>query len=742
MTDHQANADLSLDPRSAIPLLKWVWRSYFRAALMPLLLVEVVFVIIYLTANHLATQENIETVRTIATDELRRIAQREAVAIQKQLEAISQSTDLFRRQTARILQIPFEPDKDERKRYAYSPDGVYYTTQDNGGSALFYSGAVPVGAEQREKVWRTVQLDPLMRDLRQTHPLVVQVYLNTHDSLNRIYPYFNVLGHYQPKLDIPQFNFYYEADAQHNPQRGVVWTDVYVDPAGQGWMVSSIAPVYRENFLEGVIGLDVTVATIANTILNLAIPWQGYGLLVSKTGTLLALPSAGEADWNLRELTTHAYTDYIRQDTFKPEEFNIDRRPAFAPVRARPEGVAPLELNGPQLAAWATVPETGWKLVVMVREANIHAQANQLGHRLFMIGLWMIGGIILFYGIFFAVLYRRARLMASIIAQPLEVVDNLVERIGQGDYQQQVPNFKVRELQKTAICLVAMGKQLGVANGQLRLAQEEAERARDAALEASRLKSEFLGTVSHELRTPLNSILGMLDLLLKTTLDHRQQRFALTARQSSEALFQLISDILDLSRIEAGQIELQQMPFSPTALIQELAKVINTKASEKSLGFNVFVAPQTPTFARGDEGRLRQVALNLLSNAIKFTEHGEIVLRCEPAPEAAKDGKIWLRFSVADTGVGIAPAAQARLFEPFTQLDGSISRRFGGIGLGLCIAKRLVERMGGTLGVDSEEGKGSTFWFYVPLGQMDLHVGLPPGIMLEDGCLSGSASSS
>lgn len=725
-------ADLFLEPRSAIPLLKWVWRSYFRAALMPLLLVEVVFVVIYLTANHLATQENIETVRTIATDELRRITQREAVAIQKQLEAISQSTDLFRRQVARALEIPFEPEQNERNRYAYSPDGVYYTTQDNGGSAVFYSGFVPINAEQREKVWRTARLDPLMRDLRQTHPLVVQVYLNTHDSLNRIYPYFDVLGHYQPKMNIPRFNFYYEADAQNNPQRGVVWTDVYVDPAGQGWMVSSIAPVYRENFLEAVVGLDITVATIANTILNLAIPWQGYGLLVSKTGTLLALPPAGEEDWNLRELTSHAYTDYIRQDTFKPEEFNIDRRPAFAPVRARPDGVAPLELNGSQLAAWATIPETGWKLVVMVREAHIHAQANQLGHRLFMIGLWMIGGIVLFYGIFFAILYRRARIMAGIIAQPLEVIDDLVGRIGEGDYDQQVPSFKVREMQKTAIGLVAMGKQLGVANRQLRLAQAEAEQARDSALEASRLKSEFLGTVSHELRTPLNSILGMLDLLLKTTLDYRQQRFALTARQSSESLFRLISDILDLSRIEAGQIELQQMPFSPTALIQELGRVVNTKVSEKGLDLNVVVAPSIPAFARGDEGRLRQVALNLLDNAIKFTEHGEIMLRCELAPEAAKDEKIWLRFSITDAGIGIAPEEQARLFEPFSQLDGSISRRFGGIGLGLCIAKRLVERMGGTIGVNSEEGKGSTFWFHVPVGRMDLYPGLPPGVMEED----------
>ncbi|MBS1223886.1 MAG: histidine kinase, partial [Proteobacteria bacterium] len=185
-----------------------------------------------------------------------------------------------------------------------------------------------------------------MRDIQQTHPLVVQIYLNTFDSLNRIYPYFEVLSQYAPRMDIPSYNFYYEADAAHNPGRGVVWTDVYVDPAGQGWMVSCIAPVYRDDVLEGVVGLDITVSTITDTILNLAIPWNGYGVLVSKTGTLLALPRAGEDDWGLKELTTHAYTDAIRQDTFKPEEFNIYRRAGFAGLQNQTDGVAALDLKG------------------------------------------------------------------------------------------------------------------------------------------------------------------------------------------------------------------------------------------------------------------------------------------------------------------------------------------------------------------------------------------------------------
>ncbi len=651
----------------ATSLLQWVWRSYFRTALIPLLVVEVAFVAIYLIANHLATQENIAAVRAIATDELRRIAQRESVVIQQQLASISQVTDLFRRQVGPILATPFDPGPEERDRYTYSPGGVYYTIRDNGGGALFYSGIVPVGPEQREKAWRTARLDPLMRDIQQTHPLVVQLYLNTFDSLNRIYPYFEVLSQYAPQMDIPSYNFYYEADATHNPGRGVVWTDVYVDPAGQGWMVSCIAPVYRDDFLEGVVGLDITVGTITDTILNLAIPWSGYGVLVSKTGTLLALPRAGEDDWGLKELTTHAYTDAIRQDTFKPEEFNIYRRVGFAGLQNQPDGVAALDLKGEQLAAWATIPETGWKLVVLVRESNIYAQASELGRRLFAIGAWMVGGIILFYLIFFVVLYRRARIMARFIAGPLETIDVLVERIGGGDYEQKTPEFKVVELQKTAVGLVAMGAQLGSVNQRLRLAQQEAEQSRDAALEASRLKSEFLAAVSHEIRTPMNGILGMLDLLLDTPLEAQQREFTLAARESGQALLHIINDILDFSKIEAGRIELTHNTFSPLALVEGAADVVAPRAHEKRLELMTFVAPQVPSRVRGDEGRLRQVLLNLLGNAVKFTERGEITVRCELQRVAERYA--WLRFTVADTGIGISAAARGRLFQPFTQVD-------------------------------------------------------------------------
>jgi signal transduction histidine kinase len=709
------------DAHATVPLRGWVQRAYFRAVLLPLLCVELVIISIYLLANRSATRANQQALELLADEELARLAQREASAIDKQLAAVAQTAEMFRRQVGLALDTPHDPGPDEVARYAYTPDGVvYYTARDNGGAAMFYSGLVPVGPAQRDKALRTARLDPLMRDIVDAHALVVQIYVATADSLHRIYPYLDVLSHLPPRMDPRDYNFYYEADATHNPGRHVVWTEAYVDPAGQGWMTSCIAPVYAGDVLQAVVGLDVTIEAVRESVLDLHIPWAGYGVLVTEQGSILALPRAGEADFGLRELTRHEYTGKVGADHFKPEGFDLRAREDLAVLaRALAEaraGQGRFDVGGQRLVAWAEIPQTGWKLLIVVPEANIYAHADEIGATLYRIGAWMIGGLMLFYAVFLWVLGRRWRRMASSISAPLEQVDALVARIGHGDTVQDAPRFPVTELDNTARSLLTMSEQLAAARRRLQEAQREAEQARDQALEASRLKSEFLATVSHEIRTPMNGVLGMLCLLLDTALDDEQRDFARAAEESGRALLAIVNDILDLAKIEAGKLEVTAEPFAPAEVVERAADVLAPRAYEKGLTLMTFLDPRAPNVVCGDAGRLRQVLINLIGNAVKFTEPGgQISVRLLTDPEVGDHH--MLRFTVTDTGIGIPEEVRSRLFQPFTQVDGSATRRHGGTGLGLSICKRLVELMGGEIGMDSRPGRGSTFWFRLPFAR-------------------------
>ena len=692
----------------AVPLRRWLWLSYLRSAIIPLLFIELTFLAIYWISNAIIYRENVAAVRTVSRDYLLDVARREASTIDSQLSDISRLTKVYAEQTRRALDGNYQPPASEKSRYAMSPDGIFYTTRNNGGTASFYSGAVPVGPAEIAKVWKLGALDPLMIDITASNPSVASIYFNTADSYNRIYPYFDVLSQYPKRMAIPTYNFYYEADGVHNPARKAVWTDAYIDPAGHGWMVSSIAPVWRNDKLEGVVGIDVTLKTIVDRLVSLSLPWDGYAILLDREGRIIALPPKGEGDFRLRELTEHHYAEAILADTFKPDSFDINKRPALkklaAAIRKSPFGSMTVTFDGPHQASFSHIAGPGWTLVVLAPEKNIFANADGLRMKLRTVGLVMLAGLLVFYFVFFVILWRRSLVMSQRVAEPLGEVADLVQRIGSGEHRQSFNGSQVKELDDLGQQLVQTGHQLGEAHDRIVEQERVVSRALAQQKQVNEEQVRFIRIMSHELRTPLSVIDSGAQIidrkageLAPEALRERSSRIRAAVRRISDLLHKLVSSTGE----NQGDLGVPALPVALTALVANTA--VNSVPEERLL---LDLPPEDSLIA---DGSSLAIALRaVLDNAIRYSPENS------PVQVSLVEAADMARITVVDQGAGISPADLPKVGERFFRGENATGTE--GAGVGLHVARRLLEGAGGTLEVESASS-GTTVTLTVPMKQ-------------------------
>lgn len=441
---------------------QWLWLAFSRHALIPLLVVESVLILVYVLSVHTVNERNTSYLRSIAVSELQFSANRYSAYLESRLQGVTDGLEIFVDAVTNAFNDPnYQPPRAELDRRSFFNNSIYHTQFDNGGAATFYprpKNGQPHDIAQANKL---IAIDGLMKSLVERNNLVAQVYFNNADSLNHIYPYFDVISQYPHDVDVTQFSFFYLGDPERNPERTIKWTEVYLDPAGQGWMTTAVKPVYLSDQFVGVAGFDLAIKTLIAEVQELALPWNGYAMLVDEHLNIVALSRRGADELGLEAIPTDADGGKVYELTRQDARYNLSSKAEFSLLStalATTSGTLRGDQQGqPLMYGWQTVNGPNWKLITIVNEQDLFAQTNALDRELNHVVYWMIAGLVIFYISFFFYIWKRTTNFSAVLENALAKTQMRLKKIEQRDYSiDQEPPSPLREVNELGASLDSM----------------------------------------------------------------------------------------------------------------------------------------------------------------------------------------------------------------------------------------------------------------------------------------------
>jgi signal transduction histidine kinase len=663
---------------SAQPLARRLWRSYLRTALVPLLLVEAVLVGVYLATSAYVAQRTASAMQIMADDALLRQAASESERLDRQLGRIAGTVGLLAAGAAAALDSDHADAGVAASRLQVRPDGVLVAPKDDGGPAVWRGKRTPLTADDQRLLLRGAALDRQLQRMVEGDLQVVSAFLITPDNAIRAWPWFDAGRQYLPDLDLTAFGYYRLAQRAEVTDGEPGWTEPYLDPAGNGWMVSCSAPVRIGPELRGVVGANVTLKGIIDEVLGRTRPWQGNAMLVGQDGCLIAIPPAAERDFGIRELALHRYASSVSKELAKPEELRLERLAPLAAlepmIRRKPAGSGGCTLadGRQQSVSWTTMETTGWRLLLLADGTEVARSGVELGNDLNQLGGWMVAGLVGFYCVYFTVLWFRSARMAQRIALPLQEVDRLVAAIGAGQFHQIPPASDISEMVRTGNGVVEMGRQLS----------DHAARLQQAV----HVRDRFLDSMSHEIRTPLNGILGLAQMLgFDGNLTPEQREHLRLILASGERLLLLLDSVMMVSQLESGAIHPRRTRIMADDLLAASVQRLASEAAVRSIALMVVPAPGVQLET---DPALTGRALELMLQAALHVEGVQrltVELRSEPPQPVVIN--LLLSCAVPDAAV------LEHLFE--TDASGARNLVQDGTSFGLAIAARMAATWGG-----------------------------------------------